>query len=349
MTRPASLSRATIVVTQRERMSAMKETLEALYANTEVPFDLIYVIGQQSSAHRRWLSAQAMSRGFRIIEARRPLTPAEARNIGAAEARTEFVVFIENDVIPLRGWLSHMLACADDTGADAVLPMTCEGRPLHTVVHHVGGEDDKLPDVDTGALSDYDEVFHQQGLSRTETAAQFSRRRTSGCEMHCLLVKRSALEKVGAFDPEIVSKEYLDFSWRFARAKLSFWLEPQAVVTFLIPSDDDPIRLADIPYFLLRWSPDWQKRSHDLLQQKWGMREAGFIGARRKLADWRILDHLVKPALKAVPVLGRRWGFVERGSRMIYPLAAAGATIMARRYARLRHRARHKDVAGANA
>jgi GT2 family glycosyltransferase len=347
--RSGSLPRVTIVITQRERMSAMKEALEALYANTAAPFDLVYVVGQQSSAHRRWLSAQAKARGFRIVEARRPLTPAEARNIGAGEARTEFVLFIENDVIPLSGWLSRLLACADETGADAVVPMTCEGRPLHTVVHHVGGEDDKLPDTDGEAAPDFDEAFHQQGLNRTDAAAQFSRRRTSGCEMHCLLVRRSALEKVGPFEPEIVSKEYLDFSWRFARAQLSFWVEPEAVVTFLIPSDDDPIRISDIPYFLLRWSPDWQKRSHDLLQQKWGLREAGFIGVRRKLADWRIMDHLVKPVLKAVPVLGKRWGFVERGAKVIYPLAAAGAAIMARRHSRLRRRALDKDGAGANA
>lgn len=146
-----------------------------------------------------------------------------------------------------------------------------------------------------------------------------------------------------------MSKEYLDFSWRFARAQLSFWVEPQAVVTFLIPSDSDPIRIADIPYFLLRWSPDWQKRSHDLLQQKWGLHEAGFIGARRKLADWRIMDHLVKPALKSVPVLGKRWGFVERGSKVIYPIAAAGAAIMAHRHSRMRRRALYKDRAVDNA
>ncbi|HEX5005912.1 MAG TPA: glycosyltransferase, partial [Hyphomonadaceae bacterium] len=301
-------------------------------------------------ARRRWLAAQSQARGFKVIEARRPLTPAEARNLGAAQARTEFVLFIENDVIPMRNWLSRMVACADETGADAVVPMTCEGRPLHAIVHHVGGEDDGPPDADAeGGAPDFKEVFHQQGLDRATASSQFSRRRTSNCEMHCLLVRRSALEKVGPFDPEIVSKEYLDFSWRFAQAQLSFWVEPEAVVTFLIPSESDPIRIADVPYFLLRWSPHWQTHSHDLLQQKWGLREAGFIGARRKLADWRIIDHLVKPALKTIPVLGKRWGFVERGSKVLYPLAAAGAAVMARRHARLRRRALDKDRAGANA
>lgn len=352
MTQPKTTPRVTIVVSQRERMSAMKEALEALYENTDLPFDLIYVVGQQSGARRRWLSAQAKARDFRIIEARRPLTPAEARNLGAVEARTEFVLFIENDVIPMRGWLPHMLACADEAAADAVVPVTCEGRPLHTIVHHIGDEDgDGPPDsgagIETG--SDFHEEFHQQGLHRTQGSVEFSRRRTSHCEMHCFLVRRSALEKVGPFDPDIVSKEYLDFSWRFARSQLSFWVEPKAVVTFLIPSSNDAIRISDIPYFLLRWSPAWQKQSHNRLREKWGFGEAGFIESRRKLADWRIMDHLVKPALRSVPVLGRRWSFVEHGAKILYPLAALGAAMMARQYWRLRPRSHNKDTARANA
>lgn len=353
MTKPKTTPRVTIVVSQRERMSAMKEALEALYENTEQPFHLVYVIGQQSGAHRRWLSAQAKTRGFKVVEAGRPLTPAEARNLGAGHVHTEFVLFIENDVIPMRGWLARMLACADEAAADAVVPVTCEGRPLHTVVHHVGDEDgDGPPDSNPGAETtpdDFHEEFHQQGLHRTQESVELSRRRTSHCEMHCLLVRRSALEKVGPFDPDIVSKEYLDFSWRFARSQLSFWVEPEAVVTFLIPSDNDAIRIGDLPYFLLRWSPAWQKQSHDRLREKWGFSEAGFIDHRRKLADWRIMDHLVKPILKGVPVLGRRWSFVEHGAKILYPFAALGAAMMARQYQLLRTRSHSKDTARADA
>lgn len=195
MTQSKTSPLVTIVVTQRERMSAAKEALEAIFANTDQAFDLIYVVGQQSGARSRWLNAQAAKHGFSVIAAGRPLTPAEARNLGARQARTEFVLFIENDVIPMRGWLSHLLACAEETGADAVVPMTCEGRPLHSTVHHVGDETHTPPDPDapTEARQDFHEEFHQQGLNRLEVAAQLSRRRTAHCEMHCFLVRRQAL------------------------------------------------------------------------------------------------------------------------------------------------------------
>ena len=99
--------RITIVVTQRERMSAAREALDALYANTAIAFDLIYVVGHVSSRNRRWLQSEAVKRSFQLVEARRSLTPAEARNLGAAQAKTEFVLFIENDVVAqtgLRTW-----------------------------------------------------------------------------------------------------------------------------------------------------------------------------------------------------------------------------------------------------
>lgn len=333
--------RITIVVTQRERMSAAKEALAALYENTSSPFDLVYVVGQVSGGRRRWLQAESRKRNFQFIETHRPLTPAEARNIGAAKARTEFVIFLENDVIPLRGWEQLLLACADETGADGVVPTTCEGRPLHTTVHHVGSQNDAVPGTDGARAGErnYDEVFHLQGLERSAAAARLERRQTATCEMHCLLVRRAALEKLQGFEPRIVSKEHLDFSWRFAREGFKLWLEPEAVVTFLVPSENDPIHWSDLPYFLLRWSPDWQRQSHDLLQERWGFQEEGYIASRRRLSGWRIVDHALKPAMRSLPVVGKRWGAVERLSKLSFPAASVIANMRAKRWRQLREQA----------
>jgi len=343
-------SRVTIVVTQRERLGAMKEALDGLYASTRIQFELIYVVGQISGRRRRWLVSEVAKRNFKLIEAGRPLTPAESRNLGLAEARTEFVVFIENDVMPMEGWLEALIACADETGADVVVPLTCEGRPLHTIVHHVGGAEEQTSadDVPKGA-QDYNEVFHLQGQTREQAAARLARRRTQTCEFHCVMARRSVFSHIGPFDPVIVSKEHLDFSWRLARANFSIWVEPKAVVTFLVPSDNDPVRLTDLPYFLLRWSPAWQRRSHDGLKKSWGLKETGFISSRRKLANWRIVEHVVKPAVKKVPLLGRRWGFVECSAHLIYPAAALAASILTWRYDAARNRTSGKGGQNASA
>lgn len=344
-------SRITIVVTQRERTSAMREALEAIYAGTPNSIELVYVVGQPSRKDLRWIAGEAANRGFRLVEAGRPLTPSESRNLGLAAATTEFVVFIENDVLPKPGWLDALLACADETGAHVVVPLTCEGRPLHTIIHHVGPADELVPGADgvEPGRRDFHETLYLQGKTLEQAADHLVRRRTRTCEFHCLMVRRSVFARIGPFDPVIVSKEHLDFSWRVARAGLAIWVEPKAVVTFLVPSDNDPVKFADLSYFLLRWSPAWQRRSHDLLKQRWGFQESGFISSRRQLADWRIVDHVVKPILRSVPLLGTRWGFVERGARLLYPIAALAASMLAWRYDVSHSRAEDKDNAGAAA
>lgn len=351
MTMSGAGPRITIIVTQRERTSAMKEALEAIYAGTSGQFDLVYVTGQLSGMQRRWLVAEAAKREFKLIEAGRPLTPAESRNLGLAAAATEYVTFIENDVLPMKGWLDALLACADETHADVVVPLTCEGRPLHTIVHHVGLAEEAMPGADgvQEGQRDFRESLYLQGQTRQQAADKLVRRRTRTCEFHCLMVRKSVFAQISRFDPVIVSKEHLDFSWRLARAGLSIWVEPKAVVTFLVPSDNDPVKLVDLPYFLLRWSPAWQRRSHDLLKQRWGFQEAGFISSRRQLADWRIVDHVVKPVLKKVPLLGGRWGFVDRGARVLYPAAALAASVLAWRYDSSRNRAKDNGDASAAA
>jgi GT2 family glycosyltransferase len=258
-------------------------------------------------------------------------------------------VFAENDVVYQRGWLNALIACADETGADMVAPLTCEGRPLHTIIHHVGTVESNQDTFSDSAANerDFDEDFFLQGRTLGEVEHLLVRRKTQSVEMHCFMVRRDLFDRIGQFDPDIVSKEYLDFSWRVTRSGGSIWLEPKSVVTFLVPSKADPVALADLPYFLLRWSRSWQKRSHDALKTKWGLTEDGFIASRRALADWRIVDHVTKPALERVPVLGRRWGFVARAAGVVNAALLAASNWLAWGYDRARRAERPKAAAHA--
>jgi len=141
-------------------------------------------------------------------------------------ATSAHVLFIENDVVVQAGWLDALLRCADETRADVVAPLTCEGRPLHTVIHYVGTADTNQATfgADGTGLRDYHEAFHLQGCERTAVADQLRRRRTLACEMHCFMVRRAFLEQIGYFDPMIVSKEYLDFSWGAEHAGRFLWV-----------------------------------------------------------------------------------------------------------------------------
>lgn len=45
------------------------------------------------------------------------LTPDETRNLGMAQVKTPYTVFVDNDVLVTPGRLEPLIACADDTKA----------------------------------------------------------------------------------------------------------------------------------------------------------------------------------------------------------------------------------------
>ncbi|MDP3174862.1 MAG: glycosyltransferase [Phenylobacterium sp.] len=332
----------TIVVIQRDRFSLAKASLDSLYENTGEPFRLIYVTGGAPRAIRRWLDAEAGRRGFEHIAQDRFLAPNEARNLGVSRSQTPFVALVENDVMFSPGWLGAMTECAEATGAAIVAPLTCQGVPLHQQVHHLGGDF-----VDLAAFNqtpfgerDFNEHIVLQGELLASVAGELERTQTQFCEFHCCLVRRSIFEAIGPLDASVISvKEYLDFSLSTLQAGGSIWFEPKAVVTHLYPSRRHPLRLYDLPYFILRWSREWEDQSIDRLQQKWGLRDGGFVTLRRSLMDWRLPDGVLRPLLARAPVLGRRHGFRERGTRLLYPPLKRLASAIARRYERDRQAA----------
>ncbi|HNW94069.1 MAG TPA: glycosyltransferase family A protein, partial [bacterium] len=60
-----------------------------------------------------------LERRARIIAAA-PSTPAAVRNLAAAQAQGDFLVFIDDDCVPEAGWLDRLLAAATDPAVGAV-------------------------------------------------------------------------------------------------------------------------------------------------------------------------------------------------------------------------------------
>lgn len=160
-----SSMRATIIVTQRERFGMTEESLDSLYQHTP-DARMIYVDGNSPRRVASDLKRESEMRGFTLIRTEKFLTPNQARNIGVAAADTEYVVFVDNDVPYTPGWLDRLIACADETGAWVVAPLTCQDLPAHAEIHHAGG--DYAPDGDMAGFfaqnsepgRAFDEVMH---------------------------------------------------------------------------------------------------------------------------------------------------------------------------------------------
>lgn len=321
----ATGARATLIATPRERFGVARESLESIFASTEGPFDLIYVDGAGPADLGAWIGEMAVKHGFRHIRTDRFLSPNEARNIGIRAAVTDYVVFVDNDVIVSPGWLSRLVQTADESGADVVAPLTCQGLPLHREIHQAGAV--VTQDLD-GFLATppgqriMRETMHLQGQPVSAAPAQAVE--TQCCEFHCALARRSVFDRIGLLDEEMLAtKEHVDFCLGVLSTGGKVLLEPRSIVTYLFPNRARPITPDDRAYFLVRWSDDWQLRSLNRLAEKWGLvPDQPYLSDRRSATHWRYNEGLVKPIVRQLPMVEKS-DFMRKAARRVIAEAIA--------------------------
>jgi glycosyltransferase involved in cell wall biosynthesis len=99
------MTNVTIVVVPRERFSCTQASLESIYTHTTYPFKLTYVDGNSPQPIRHYLETMAEKHDFQLLRTPYYLAPNHARNLGLKSVDTEYVVFLDNDVIVTPNWL----------------------------------------------------------------------------------------------------------------------------------------------------------------------------------------------------------------------------------------------------
>lgn len=315
--------RVTIIVSPRERFGVAQKSLDSIYAASDVPFDLVYVDARSPARLTKWLKAQAPIKGFKHIHLDRFVTPTEARNIGLAESTTDYVVFIDNDVFCADGWLSVLVKCADETGADVIAPLVCDGLPLHSRVHQASGafaeDKDAFFSLPEGQREIIDLMVHH-GVPLERVRDQLHRGETDVTEFHCVMVRRSIFDRIGPLDEAMyATKEHFDFCMSVLQAGGKIVFEPESVVTYVFPTSANPITREDLPYFLLRWSPEWQIRSLEHLKEKWGLKDVGEFNEVRQSEHLRVRHYegFVRPVIRKLPVISRSYRLTQAARKVL--------------------------------
>lgn len=289
----------TVVVVPRERFSHAERSLESIYRNTDYPFDLIYVDGRSPDPVRQYLQRASTAHKFRLVRYDEFLSPNRARNIGLAlvNPSTTYVVFIDNDAEVERGWLTELVACAEDTGAWAVSPVYLEGVPRDQRIHMAGGYAEI---TERAGLRSFAEDHLHNWEHYPEVRRSLKRDSTGFFEFHCVLLRLSALEQLGALDEELLSNhEHLDLSLAIRQAGGMICLAPEARITYVHGLLDD----YDLQYALLRWSDDWNRRSTLRFADKWRLN--GDPAWVDESVEWgrRHLEHLKRSRRSARTIL----------------------------------------------
>jgi GT2 family glycosyltransferase len=322
----------TIVTVPRERFSCAARSLQSIYDNSDVPFQLVYVDGGSPAPVRRHLKAQAASKGFELIRTEYYLSPNEARNLGLMRARTKYVVFIDNDVVVAPGWLGPLVRCGEETGAAVVGPLNCEGTPVHEHIHFAGGGCHVRVEDRPGRRGRHMvDTIHRQGERLSHVRGQLKREETEVAEFHCLMARTDIFEKIGPFDEGLLSvRENLDFCLLVAQAGGRIYLEPASVITYLA---SEPFAWSDLPYYAVRWSDAWTLASLHRLRDKWGLTEDAYFTRQYANLGWRRKLYLVREGL-----LGRvpSWRARVALEKVVLPIEERWAKWTFARYARRR-------------
>jgi len=259
-------TRTTVVVAPREQFRVTRPALESIFAHTEVPYKLVYVDGGSPAPVRRYLKRRAQQRGFTLLRTEHHLSPLEARALALPHVDTEYVCFVDNDVIVTRGWLDRLVRCADETEAWAVGPLYLNDDPSRGHIHMAGGEARIVEEHGRRAFFE-EHRFPQRLVS--EVRAHLRREPTELVEFHCKLLRREVFDKFEYQHSRYLScGESLDLCLRLRQAGYPVMLEPAAAVSNLQPP---PFAWSDLPFYLLRWSDEWNRISLDSFRKQWDL------------------------------------------------------------------------------
>ena len=137
--------------------------------------------------------------------------PAAARNAGLAVCGTDFVAFLDSDVVPRRGWLEALLGHFCDPAVALVAPRIVNLAQPDSLVAR------------------YEAVRSSLDLGQRE-APVVPYGTVSYVPSAAIICRRSVMDQVGGFDETLKSGEDVDLCWRFIEAGARLRYEPVAMV-----------------------------------------------------------------------------------------------------------------------
>jgi mycofactocin system glycosyltransferase len=146
-----------------------------------------------------------------VIRHPRSKGPAAARNTGLAACKTDFVAFLDSDVVPRRGWLEALLGHFCDPTVALVAPRIVNLREPK------------------GAVARYEAVRSSLDLGQRE-APVVPYGTVSYVPSAAIICRRSVLNELGGFDETLISGEDVDLCWRLIEADARLRYEPVALV-----------------------------------------------------------------------------------------------------------------------
>jgi GT2 family glycosyltransferase len=215
----SAATRGSVVIPVHDRAGLTRRCLETVLA--ELPADCEAIVVDDASADATPRLLAELGDAVRTVRLERQSGFATACNAGAAIARGEHLVFLNNDTEPEPGWLAALL----DHAAAHPRAEVIGARLLYP----------------TGEVQHAGVVFGQDGYPHNlyagfpgEHPASVRPRRLQAVTGACMLVRRAIFEGLGGFDAEYVNAlEDVDLCLRVGEAGGEVHYCPEAIVVHL--------------------------------------------------------------------------------------------------------------------
>ncbi|UXA18921.1 mycofactocin biosynthesis glycosyltransferase MftF [Mycobacterium sp. SMC-4] len=171
----------------------------------------VIVVDDGSVEPVRETDFESMHCAVRVLRHPRSKGPAAARNTGLRACDTDFVAFLDSDVVPRRGWLEALCGHFCDPAVALVAPRIVA-----------------LNNTD-GAVARYEAVRSSLDLGLRE-APVVPYGTVSYVPSAAIISRRAALLDIGGFDESLHSGEDVDLCWRLNEAGARLRYEPIALV-----------------------------------------------------------------------------------------------------------------------
>lgn len=279
-------------MTVRERHRLTLRSVEDILARTTMPFRLLLAHGGLPEWLERGLQPHVQSGRLEMRHFPGLHWPQHLRQAVIGEVDTEYVVFIDNDILVSPQWLERLVACADETGAGVVGPVYLWGDGVKPPTIHMAGGTLKEWQVEGGRVMS--EVHGHIDADPAKILPGLARTPCDFVEFHCMLMP-TRLAQDGVMDADIVGvHEHIDVSLTAKKKGFKTWLEPSAQVTYLATA---PQILEDLPTMRNRWDGAACEASITAFCRKWDVvsDNRSFGGVRGYVADLRWLNDPLHP------------------------------------------------------
>ena len=237
----------TVVIPVHNQLPYTRQCLDSLNASGVTDARIVVVNNASTDGTAEFLVTRPT---LRVITNTENRACAAAWNQGLQASSTNWVLFLNNDVLTPIGWLENLVAFAEKSSASVVSPALGEGE------------------------LDYDFVSYAREFMTTMRAVTRPHIESGVA----FLVHRRVFERVGGFDENFRKggNEDVDFFWRaqaagfkLATTGSSYLHHFGSVTQTALKAERGSTRAETIGYFRAKWKLGWAQRRWQRLQRQW--------------------------------------------------------------------------------